>query len=124
MTLQRDSIIGKKRPTPVLKVENVPGWTDDVWVRRVSARETIALEYIMGENGGKPDNWQARFVVLFASDEHGNRIFTDADAVALGDDPSLTDAIEVVVSAGLSFNGLTKKAREDGKKNSHPTPDG
>lgn len=123
MTIKRDQIIGKKRPTPVKKLDSVPGWDGDIYVRKLSAKEVCTVDYIFHENDRRPDNWHARFAVLFAADENGNRVFTDDDAKTLGEDSAHADAVAAIVKVGLDFNGMSKKARDEGKKNSEPTPE-
>lgn len=113
----RDQIIGKKRPVPVQKVD-ADGWGDAVYVRKLSAAERVRWEFICTENNRQPLNYQARLAVLFVSDENGNRVFTDADADVLGNDPANADAIAVVFESGLVFNAMRADDHEEAKKNS------
>lgn len=113
--ITREDIIGKKRPVPVKKIDT-PGW-GEVYVRKLSAAERVLGDYIRMENDGKPANWHARLAVLWASDEYGNRIFTDADATALGDDPAHADAIAAICAAGFEFNAMRDADHEEAKKN-------
>jgi hypothetical protein len=58
---------------------------------------------------------------MFASDENGNRVFTDSDADALGNDPAHADAISIVFNEGLAFNSMMADDHEEAKKNSSNT---
>lgn len=116
MSFTRDQVIGKKRPVPVEKV-NANGWGEEVYVRKLSAAELVRWEFLCSENNRQPVNYQARLAVLFASDENGNRVFTDIDADALGNDPAHADAIAAVFGAGLAFNSMRAEDHDEAKKN-------
>lgn len=117
--IKRDDIIGKKRATPVTTA-TVPVW-GEIYIRRLSAAEAERIAKVLRENDGSPANWQARFAVLVVSDENGNRIFTDADATELGNDPSLSFVLPAICEAGDKFND---RDVAEAKKNSEPTPTG
>src|SRR3972149_1458540 len=103
MGFTRDQVIGKKRPVPVQKVQ-VPEWGDSVYVRKLSGAECEQWDAIREENDGHPANSWARLAVMVASDENGNRVFTDADATGLGNDPVHTNAIVKIINLGSEFN--------------------
>lgn len=117
MSFSRNDIIGKKRPVPVQKIE-LPAWGEEVYVRKLSAAERVRWDFVCYENDRQPANYKARLAVLLAADADGNRVFTDADADELGNDPAHTDAIEEVFAAGLEFNRMGADDHEDTKKNS------
>lgn len=112
--MKRDDVIGKRRPTPVRKIE-VPDW-GECYVRKLSPSELCRASYIEKENDGQPENRFARIAVLLASDADGNRIFTDADAVELGSVPAHTMAVIAIYRAGDEFNAIDD-AIESAKKN-------
>lgn len=113
--MKREDIIGKKFPPSVMELD-VPHW-GKTFIRRISAAERVAIDYLRMENDGKPQNIEARVAVLFVADEAGNRIFKDEDAKELGSEPAHVEAIVAVVTAGLEFNKL-RETVADAKKNS------
>lgn len=119
MTLKRDDIIGKKRPTPVLAI-TLPVF-GAAFVRKLSAADGLKVQAACRKDDGNTTDWPGRVVVLMLCDENGNRIFTDADASTFNDDPSLKDATEAVIEAGMTFNALRDADYEAAKKNSETT---
>jgi hypothetical protein len=117
VSFSRNDIIGKKRPVKVQKAE-VPEWGGEVYVRKLSGAECELWDAIRDENDGHPANSWARLAVMVASDEHGNRVFTDADAAVLGNDPAHTDAIIRIINLGSAFNQQRAGDLEEAKKNS------
>jgi hypothetical protein len=118
--LKREDIIGKKFPPAVIEVD-VPQW-GKTFIRKISAAERVAIDYLRMENDGRPPNIEARVAVMFVADEAGNRIFKDEDAKELGAEPAHVEAIVAVVNAGLEFNKLRGEPVADAKKNSESIP--
>lgn len=85
--LARDEILSVQ-DLPVERVE-VPEWGGDVLMRGLTAAERDAFEQSVIEMQGKSakvkmQNLRAKLVALSIVDEDGNRLFTQADAEALG----------------------------------------
>ncbi len=72
-------------------LSDLPGYNGSMLVRGMTGRERDAFEISMTEQRGRgpgtPNlaNLRAKLVARCVVDEDGNRVFTDADAVALGD---------------------------------------
>jgi hypothetical protein len=120
--VKRDDIIGKRRPIKVRQLD-VPDW-GPIFVRKLSAAEKVRCEFMLRENDGRPLNYQARFAVIFAADEDGNRIFTDADAETLGNDPAHAEAVEMLCREGGNFNSIFGDGHDEAKKNSENSLNG
>ncbi len=118
--ITREDIVGKKLPCPTLAVD-APDW-GPVHVRKLPAWDVVDFEFMLRENGGRPENYKARLAVRFVCDPHGNRIFKDEDAPGLGKDPAHAAAIFAVFDAGCAFNNLIPEAHEETKKNSGTGP--
>lgn len=109
--LSRDEILSADD----LKVSDpipVPEWSPDgcVHVRVISGEERDAFEQTQArmshrDNYGFMRNTRARMVAMFACDAEGNRLFSDADATALGKKSAV--ALNRVFDAGRVMNGYT-----------------
>jgi hypothetical protein len=89
MSLTREQILARKRPAPV-RVE-IPELGGACFVRAISAKERDAYEASLREKRGglyemNLQGARARLVSLCACDEHGNRLFSDEDVQALGEE--------------------------------------
>jgi|SRR5690554_5882572 len=87
MALSRDDIL--KASDIETREVDVPEWGGKVYVRGLTGSERDAYEASLVQFRGKqrvPDlaNARAKLVVRCIVDEEGNRVFTDADANALG----------------------------------------
>lgn len=109
MYLTRADILGADdRPT---KDVEVPEWGGTVKVRALSGAERDAWEASivqLGPGGSQRvdlENMRARLVALSCVDEEGNRIFTEEDAVLLGQKSAA--ALERVWVEAQSLSGLT-----------------
>ena len=85
--LTRDAILqAKDLPSEDVEVKD---WGGTVRVRALTGAERDAFEQSIVEQRGKNtrmnlQNMRAKLVALTVVDEDGNRLFTDADAAALG----------------------------------------
>ena len=116
MGLTREEILAKRRVGPRQAVE-VDG-LGTVYVAKFSAKDRDRFEEIV--TGGIPGkvnlkNVRAQVATLLIVDEDGKRMFSDADADALGELD--TDAIQAVVDAGFAINGIKQDAVEEAAKN-------
>lgn len=118
MALNRDQIL----EAADLKTETVavPEWGGEVIVSTMNGTARDAWEQsLFVADGGKARtnmaNIRARLVAVTAVDEHGNRLFDDADVVALGRKSSA--ALERVCRVAQRLNGLTQADVESLKGN-------
>lgn len=97
----------------------VPEWGGSVLVATMDGTTRDAWEQSLAPAPGsrKVDisNIRARLVALCCVDEHGQRVFTDADAVELGRKSST--ALTRVAEVAQRLNGLTNEALEEAKGN-------
>jgi hypothetical protein len=114
--LTREEILAKRsvRPRQPVEVEGL----GTVYVAKFSAKDRDRFEEIV--TGGIPGkvnlkNVRAQVATLLIVDEDGKRMFSDADADALGELD--TDAIQAVVDAGFAINGIKQDAVEEAAKN-------
>jgi len=109
----------------VLAVE-VPEWGRTVYVRSLSAAESDAFEASVTPRGPKgPRNYRnlrARYAALALSTPDGERVFTDADAAALGEKSAA--ALARIFDAGTSFNGMSEEDVKELEGNSGGDPTG
>lgn len=116
--LNRDQILEAADLTT--EVVAVPEWGGEVIVSAMTGAARDAWEQsLVVAVGGKAranmENIRARLVVATVVDESGNRLFADADVVALGRKSSA--ALERVCKAAQRLNGLTKADVESLKGN-------
>lgn len=114
MALSREAILGAVD----LKTEvvEVPEWNGSVILAVMSGAARDAWEAALVGPGGKVNtaNIRARLVAACAVDEHGNRLFSDADAEALG--AKSAAALERCAKVAQRLNKLTEADLEDAKK--------
>jgi hypothetical protein len=123
--LSKEAILGADDRETV-DVE-VPEWGGTVRVRALSGKERDAYEVSLA--GVRPDgtaranlvNVRARLVALTVVDEAGDRMFTDADAAALGDKSAV--AMQRVFEAAQKLSGLTDEDVEELAEGFDPAPD-
>jgi hypothetical protein len=113
--MTREEILGAD-DLPVREVP-VPQWGEGmtVFLRTFTAEDNEQLTAIQGA----PDAdriFLGRFAALSLCDGDGARLFTDADAGALGK-KSLA-ALGLIMEAGQEHNGMTEAARAAVEKNS------
>lgn len=94
---------------------HVPEWACTVHLRVMSGAERDAFE---AATQGDPKtgrknlvNLRARFAVLVLCDEKGNRVFQDADAIALGKKSAA--ALDRILDVGGKLNGLSASDVEE-----------
>lgn len=113
--LSRDVIFGVQD----LKIEKVavPEWGGDVCVRMMRGFERDAFETaLMADDKKNTQNIRARLAVLTVCDETGQRLFTDADATALGEKSAA--ALQRIFDAASRLNVISQKDVEELEKNS------
>ncbi len=98
----------------------VPEWGGTVRVRVMTGAERAQFEAsaVTTANGRRePDlsNYQAKLLALCLIDEHGHRMFSEADVEALGGKSS--QALLRVFLVAQRINGLGLAAIEDARKN-------
>ena len=115
MLLTRDAILGAQD----LKRElvEVPEWGGSVHIATMTGAARNAWEQSLVQGGGKLNlaNASARLVAACAVDEAGERLFSDADAEALGKKSAA--ALPRCVAAAQRLNGLTADDMEAAKGN-------
>jgi hypothetical protein len=89
---------------------HVPELGGDVRVRGLTGTERDAFEATIAQRKGKDvkmnlQNVRARLVSLSTVDENGERLFSDADVVALGGKSAA--ALERVFTVAMRLSGLT-----------------
>lgn len=109
--LNRDAILNAD-DLPRELVE-VPEWGGNVYVRTLRGNERDNFEQsIVGKKQKTSlDNVRARFAVLTICDESGKRLFSDADAKALGDKSAA--ALDRVFAVSQRLNGFSQEDQED-----------
>ena len=119
MSLRTD-ILGVRNASDVpLKPVATPEWPQvdgKLFLRQLSA---MAVDNYYTKAQSDDTNWRARFVCLVLSDENGNRVLQDDDALALGQ-KEIT-VVDRLYWAGREFNGLTEANRSTIQKNSEST---
>lgn len=122
--MTRDDLLKILKEAPVkTRGVNTILFGNSVYVRRLTPAEMVSLEYMMGENDGKPDNYRARYACLIACDENGKRLFRDEDAAVLGASSAATEAVERICEVGRDFNAEeSEKALASAEKNSVAAP--
>ncbi len=98
----------------------VPEWGGEVRVRVMTGAERAEFEAgSITVKGGKREanlqNYQARLVALCAIDEHGHRLFSEAEVEVLGGKSS--QALGRVFMVAQRINGLGLGALEAAAKN-------
>jgi len=95
---------------------SVPEWAGDVIVRGLTGAERDRWEDGMIQGRGKKRrivmlNARASLAALTVVDETGKRLFSNADAVALGKKSAA--ALDRIFSAAMRLSGLTEEDIED-----------
>ncbi len=103
---------------PVSEKIPTPEWApiEEVYVRTITAEErVIAVE--MGDNA----NALGEFGAMVMCDGHGDRIFEDNDAVALGKkNPAV---LQRIADFAVTHNAMGKEDQDEIAKNLETTPD-
>lgn len=107
MILTREAILAAD-DLPRQRVD-VPEWGGAVTVRSMTASERDAWEtsLIAGDGERNMENARARLVSLCVVDEDGKRLFTDDDALLLGQ--KAASAVDRVFQAAVKLNRLSRQ---------------
>lgn len=99
-----------------------PEWGVTFFIREMTGTERDEWDQSLTRGNGKVDisNIRARLVAQCAVDTEGNRIFSMADAVALGQVSA--KALDRCAKVAQKVNGLTEDDLEDAKGNSSGVP--
>lgn len=122
----------------ILKADDLPRelvavaeWGGEVYVRTLRGSERDAFEASNVKVTGKGRkrettpmmaNFRARLAALCMCDEEGKRLFSDADAVALGQKSA--SALDRVADVALRLNGMTEESIEEAEGNSESARNG
>ena len=124
MLLSREAILGADdRKTEDVAV---PEWGGTVRVRGLSGTERDAYEagiVLISRSGQRSvnlKNLRGRLVALACIDEEGNRLFTDEDAIALGDRSAA--ALERLFDVARRLSGLSDSDVEEMAEGFGPAP--
>lgn len=118
MALSKEQILGADDlPT---RTVHIPEWDGDVQLKSLNGYEREKLEALVNEfkSKGKCSGGQAvRGVAAALSivDDSGNRVFDDAEIPALAKKSG--SALDRILDAVLSHNGMSKQDAEDLGKN-------
>ena len=106
----------------ILKAEDLPKervneWGQEFFIRCLTGAERDAYEQdvIKDKDGDKWRNVRAKLVVRCAVDAEGNRIFTDLDALALGQKSGAV--LDRLYAVAQRVSGMTADSVEEAKKN-------
>lgn len=115
MSLTRLQILGAD--DLVKQVVKVPEWGGEVIVATMNgaARDAWEQSLVGDDKKINVQNMRARLLAFSAVDESGKRLFTDDDAIALGQKSA--KALERCVKVIQRLNGLTDRDLEEAKKN-------
>lgn len=121
MLLTKDAILSAN--DLVTEDVDVPEWGGTVRVRSISGAERDAFEQAIVTRKGKSvqtnlANIRAKMVALCVVDEGGQRLFTDADVVALGRKSAA--ALDRVFSVAQRLAGLTDEDVDELAENLRP----
>jgi hypothetical protein len=116
--LTRDAIL-EANDLPTKEVD-VPEWGGSLYVRTMTGTERDAFEASLWVKDGEVrrqdlTNFRARLVATTATDEKGDRLFSDKDVVRLGMKSSL--ALSRVFDAAQKLNGIGEKEEGEAIKN-------
>lgn len=101
-----------------VKIEEVevPEWGDSIFVRSLTGAEREKFEKLLDKGYTHIDNIRAKFVILCACDESGNKLFEDSDEEWLSN--KTATALNRIFIAGQKLSGLLKSDFEEAVKNS------
>ena len=105
--------------TVKLNVSDWPDVTDQLYVRKMKAKERSMFEKSMNfdsqSNPRNIDNLQTRLAILTLVTAAGDRIFQESDLEVLSDKSAL--AMQEIFNAAAELNGLTAESAEAIAKN-------
>lgn len=99
------------------EVVKVPEWGCELKVKTITGTDRDAWESSITNSAGKvtTENIRAKLLVRCIVDDAGARLFTDADADALGGKSAA--ALDRLFTVARKLNGLTKEDVEELAKN-------
>lgn len=109
--LTRDAILGAQ--DLATEAVAVPEWGGTVYVRALSAGESLALQEAVAEKRGLAP--VIEFVAAVAVDENGKRLFAAEDVEAL--EAKSVAALMRVFEAGAKLNAFARRDAEELEKN-------
>jgi hypothetical protein len=95
----------------------VPAWDRDIYIRKLSVREQLALI----EDDPKPEVASLRVLLAAMADENGDRLLADDDMELLLDQTFAT--LAPLLTEAAKQNGLTSKELEDAMAAFEPARD-
>jgi hypothetical protein len=115
--LSKELILGAS-DLPIEEVQ-VPEWAGVVYVKTLKGRERDAFEQSIidakKKGGTNLVNVRARLAVRVLTDDKGNRVFTDADADALGEKSG--KALDRIFDVAQRLSGIGAKEVAELEKN-------
>lgn len=114
MALNKQTILSMNKPR--MRLVNVPQWGGDVYLRSMTGEQRDRFEE--ASRGGKVSEIKLTILAYSLCDEHGNRLFADAELDLLNQLDGGTLA-ELAVQAG-ELNYVTEKDIEVMQKHSEP----
>jgi hypothetical protein len=121
--LDRHAILAIEDAT-VTELTDIPRWTGSVFIKTLSGNDIDRWEQAIADNRSAkikaPLYMRGLLLSMGICDEKGARIFTDADAMALG--KKSMKAIDYIYDAIAKLSGLRKEDQEDLAKNSESDP--
>jgi hypothetical protein len=94
----------------------VPEWGGEVYISMMTGEARDAWEQgLVGGKGANLDNIRARLVAFTAVDDQGKRLFSNEDAIVLGQKSAT--ALERCVKVAQKLNRLTEQELDDLVKN-------
>jgi len=94
----------------------VPEWGGEVYISMMTGEARDAWEQgLVGGKGANRDNIRARLVSFTAVDDQGKRLFSNEDAIVLGQKSAT--ALERCVKVAQKLNRLTEQELDDLVKN-------
>jgi hypothetical protein len=125
MPLRDDILAAQDRPIEPVATPEWPAVDGKLFLRTLSAleREHFAQSYRSngdGKLGGARANVMARFCVLVLCDAQGQPVFTEADAVELGQKAG--HVLDRIFNAARKLNKIGVEASEELLKNSASGP--
>lgn len=102
----REALLGAKVPTEEVRIASI-GQT--FFVRGMTGAERDKYEFSFVKKTGRkaeyvPENMRAKLVAFCTVDEHGQRIFSDADAALLGE--TRADVLDALFSVAQRLSGI------------------
>lgn len=108
--LTKEQILGVQ--DLIIERVDVPEWGGVVCVRPITGTDRDSLEIAFKDTR---IGFRARLAAKSICDESGQRIFTDADVLALGEKNAT--ALDRVITVALRLAGMTEAAAEEAEKN-------